>query len=113
NTDYSFNLNWYSTGGENNNYNLLNAGIGKKFLKKQNAEVRISAFDLLNQGKSISYSVNDTYTQNSVSNILKRYFMISFSYKFNTMNSGQGSVSSGGGMRVPGGRPPMGAPRPM
>lgn len=110
NTDYSFNLNHYSSGGENNNYNLLNAGIGKKFLKKQNAEVRLSAFDLLNQGRSISYSVNDTYTQNSVSNILKRYFMVSFSYKFNTMSSG--SQGSPGGDRRPagpphGGRPPM------
>lgn len=94
NADYSYNFNWYSTGGNvDNNYNLLNAGIGKKFLKKQNAEIRISGFDLLDQAKSLSYTVSDTYTQRSTSSVLRRYIMFSFSYKFNTM-SGKSSNSN-------------------
>ena len=113
NADYSYNFNWYSTGGNaDNNYNLLNAGIGKKFLKKQNAEVRISGFDLLDQAKSLSYSVNDTYTQRSISSVLRRYVMFSFSYKFNTM-SGNGNSTGrpdyDRAMRPMGGAP-MGPP---
>lgn len=114
NADYSYNFNWYSTGGNvDNNYNLLNAGIGKKFLKKQNAEVRISGFDLLDQAKSLSYTVSDTYTQRSTSSVLKRYIMFSFSYKFNTM-SGKGNTSGSRpdydrAMRPAGGAP-MGPP---
>ncbi len=113
NADYSYNFNWYSTGGNvDNNYNLLNAGIGKKFLKKQNAEVRISGFDLLNQAKSLSYSVNDTYTQRSISSVLKRYVMFSFSYKFNTMSGKGGSGQRPDYDRAmrPAGGAPMGPP---
>ncbi len=113
NADYSYNFNWYSTGSPQNNYNLLNAGIGKKFLKNQNAEIRISGFDLLNQAKSISYTVNDNYTQNVISNVLQRYVMLTFSYKFNTMKGG--STAAAQSTRRPGmggahPMPPMGRP---
>lgn len=114
NADYSYNYSYYSSNGPANpNYNLLNMGIGKKFLRNQNAEIRISAFDLLNQSKSLSHSVNDIYIEDSRSSVLQRYFMLTFSYKFNTMQGKSSGTSSRGGFAPrPGGGPGMMPPPP-
>lgn len=96
NLDYSYDYKYYSKNApENPNSNLLNAAIGKKFLKSKNAEIRISAFDILNQRKSYSHNVGANSITDSRTNIIKRYFMLSLSYKFNTMkgNSPQGQGS--------------------
>lgn len=105
-------------------YALLNAGIGYKFLKYRQAEVRLSAYDLLNQNRAFWQSSNDTYTQTTLSNVLKRYFMVSFTYKFDTRKGrsadnygteGQQNIFGGRGDRRssggPGGPPPGGGPR--
>ncbi len=66
------------------NIMLWNAGIGYKFLKKDAAEVRLTAFDLLNQNQSIVRNLNDTYSEDVYTNILRQYFMLNFSWKFST-----------------------------
>lgn len=66
------------------NYTLWNAGIGYKFLKKDAAELRLTAFDLLNQNQAISRNFTDTYTEDVYTNILRQYFLLNFSYKFSS-----------------------------
>ncbi len=66
------------------NYALWNAGVGYKFLKKDAAEVRLTAFDLLNQNQAISRNFTDTYTEDVYTNILRQYFLLNFSYKFSS-----------------------------
>jgi hypothetical protein len=41
-------------------YFVWNASLGKKFLKNQAAELKIGAYDILNQNNSISRSVTAT-----------------------------------------------------
>ena len=65
-------------------YALLNAAVGYKFLRFKQAEVRVSAYDLLNQNRAFWQSSNATYTQTTLTNVLKRYFMVSLTYKFDT-----------------------------
>lgn len=65
-------------------YALLNAGIGYKFLKYRQAEIRISGYDLLNQNRAFRQSTQSSYIQTTLSNVLQRYFMVSFTYKFDT-----------------------------
>lgn len=67
-------------------YGLLNAAIAQKFHKNQ-FEIKISAYDILNQNRSFWQSTTDTYTQTTTSNVLKRYFMASFMWKFDTRAS--------------------------
>jgi hypothetical protein len=66
------------------NFILWNAGVGYKFMKKEAAEIRITAFDLLNQNNSISRNFTDTYSEDVYTNILQQYFMLNFSYKFSS-----------------------------
>ena len=63
---------------------LLNAGLGYKFLKFRQAEIQLTAFDLLNQNRSFWQSTFDTYVQSTRTNVLSRYFMFRFSYTFDS-----------------------------
>lgn len=85
-------------------YGLLNAAIAQKFYKNQ-FELKLSAYDLLNQNRSFWQSTTDTYIQTTTSNVLKRYFMLSFTWKFDTRknkeslsNKAPSRQSFGGGM---------------
>lgn len=66
----------------NQSISLLNAAIGYKFLKNKQAELRLTVYDLLNQNNSISRTNTDSYIQDSQTNVLNRYYMLTFTYNF-------------------------------
>jgi len=66
--------------GFNQSFWLWNAAIGKKFLKKKQAELKLSVFDLLKQNQSISREVTAAYITDSQSTVLQQYFMLTFTY---------------------------------
>ncbi len=63
------------------NFWLWNVSAGKKFLKDQKGELKLSVFDILKQNKSISRTVTETYIEDVQSQVLQRYFMLTFTYK--------------------------------
>jgi hypothetical protein len=69
------------TDGFNQNYWLWNAAVGKKFLKNQAGDLRLSVFDLLKQNASIARTTTESYVQDVQSLVLQQYFMLTFSYK--------------------------------
>ena len=89
----SSNLLWLNNGGIMNYPNIetfiLNASVGKKLFKRQNAEITIKGFDLLNKAMNISRRVTENNISSITSNTLSRYFLLSFTYnlrKFGTTN---------------------------
>jgi hypothetical protein len=66
--------------GYNQKYIVWNGSFGKKFLKKQNAEIKVSVYDLLKDGKNITWSTSPYSTQDIQYNTLPRYFMLTFTY---------------------------------
>ena len=59
---------------------IWNASIAYRFLKKENAEIKFSALDLLGQNKSIiNYGYNNSITTGTV-NVLQQYFMFTLAY---------------------------------
>lgn len=66
--------------GYNPNFFLWNAGLGYKFMKNQQAEIRFSVFDILGQNQSITRNVTEIYIEDVQSNLLQRYFMLTFTY---------------------------------
>lgn len=60
-----------------------NAGIGYKFLKDERLEVRLNAFDILNQNNSITRDIMETYIEDRQTNVLTRYFMLTLTYRLN------------------------------
>ena len=67
--------------GYNQTYVLWNAGLGKKFLKNQAGELKLSVFDLLKQNQSITRTVDPSYIADVHNQVLKQYFMLTFTYK--------------------------------
>ena len=78
------------TDGFNQSYWLWNASIGKKFLKGQNGELKLSVFDLLKQNRSITRNTTETYIEDVQNQVLQQYFMLTFTYKLK--NFGKAAV---------------------
>jgi hypothetical protein len=111
--DVSGNANTGLAAGFNQSFWLWNAAIGKKILKGQSGEIKLSVFDLLKQNQSITRTVNETLVQDVQTQVLQQYFMLTFTYKlknFGTAATRQGNFNrgEGGGMQgggFGGGRP--------
>ncbi|MFH1050697.1 MAG: TonB-dependent receptor [bacterium] len=71
----------------NTNYFQWNAYIGFKMFNK-NGELRLSGFDILNQNNSINRNVSDIYIEDTETNVLQRFFMLSFIYTFRNFGLG-------------------------
>jgi len=80
------------TDGFNLNYWLWNAGVGKKFLKNQAGELKLTVFDLLKQNQSIQRTVGETYISDVQNQVLQQYFMLTFTY--NLKNFGTATATS-------------------
>ena len=81
-----------STGDQN--FFLWNAYLGYKLLKNNALEIRLSAYDILNQNKSIARNVTETYVENNVTQVLQQYFLLQLTYTLREFKS----VATGGGM---------------
>ncbi len=66
--------------GYDDDFLLWNLGLGYKFLPENAAEIRLTVFDLLKQNNSISRSVTDTYIQDTRTNMLQRYVLLTFTW---------------------------------
>ena len=74
--------------GYDNSVFLVNMAIGKKFLRSERAEVSLNVYDLFGQNNNIRRDVTETYIQDSQSNVLSRYFMLSFTYNIRYFGRG-------------------------
>ncbi len=61
-------------------FSLLGVGIGKKMFKNQLGEIKLYAFDALNQNNSNTQTTYNTYIEQVNSLVLRRYYMLSFTY---------------------------------
>lgn len=107
-------------GAEGAEFTLWNAAVGKKFLSKKQAELKLSVFDILKQNNSFSQTLNRlNFIETTTTRVLQQYFMLTFTYSLR--NFGKASASStqrgeergdwrGGGMPGGGGRPGGGGP---
>ncbi|HPN38580.1 MAG TPA: outer membrane beta-barrel protein [Melioribacteraceae bacterium] len=70
----------------NNNYCTWNIGIGKKFLKNNAAEIKFMVYDILNQNNNVQRNISDSYYEDTTSNVLSKYYLLTFSYNLKAFN---------------------------
>ena len=90
------------SGGLNQSFWLWNAAIGKKFLKNNAGELKLSVFDLLKQNQSITRTVSNFEIVDTQTKVLQQYFMLTFMYSlknFGTAATRPGNNNQGGGNR--------------
>ncbi|MBI5915737.1 MAG: outer membrane beta-barrel protein [Bacteroidetes bacterium] len=88
----------------NQNYVLWNVALGKKLFKSERGEISLAVNDVLNQNRNISRSVTETYTEDTRTNALTRFVMLSFTY--NIRHFGQAPQTPASEERRWEGRPP-------
>ncbi|HNE92826.1 MAG TPA: outer membrane beta-barrel protein [Chitinophagaceae bacterium] len=79
-SDFDLTINRGQSVGYNQTIPLWNASIAKTIFKNKSGEIKFSVFDLLNQNKSINRTVEQNYIQDTRTQVLTRYFMLSFTY---------------------------------
>jgi hypothetical protein len=95
NNDFDYYINTGRAAGFNQAIPMWNAYVSCLLFKKQNGELRISGFDLLNQNKSINRTVDPMFVEDTYTRVLQRFFLVSFMYNFKNfgkdMFSGRGN----------------------
>lgn len=91
--DYVFRSDIYSLNynGINQNsdihYTLWSMSFARKFLKNNMGELELSVFDLLGENQSINQNVTAAYLEEIQTQVLQRYFMLTFTYKLRKFKS--------------------------
>jgi hypothetical protein len=67
-------------GNFDQNFVLWGGGIGRRFLKNERAEFKLSIFDILGQNDSVNRNITDVFIDDVRSNVLTRYVMATFTY---------------------------------
>jgi hypothetical protein len=77
---FNYSYNSGLAAGYNANLPLWNASFAKQLFRKQQGEIKIGVYDLLNQNVSVSRNATSNYIQDVQNNVLKRYFLVTFTY---------------------------------
>ncbi len=85
--NYSYSYNPLMSQGFQKSIHLLNAAVALQMLKKDRGEIKLSCYDLLDQNISAYRYVSGNSTMDSQNEILKRYFLLTYLFKFNKMTS--------------------------
>jgi hypothetical protein len=92
NSDFVYQNNQGLSRSYNQHYFVWNASLGKKFLKKQAAEIRIGVYDILDQNNNISRTVTASSITDTRTNAFQRYFLILLKYTLKSKNGQQPPV---------------------
>ena len=83
--------------GFNQSFWLWNAAIGKKFLKNNAGELKLSVFDLLKQNQSISRIIEPNLIRDVQNQVLQQYFMLTFTYNLKNFGKPAAAPRRGSG----------------
>lgn len=79
-TDITYVATTGRSAGYNQPYARWNSYVSRTFFTRQQGELRLQVFDLLNQNRSLVRTVTDMYIEDGQTQVLKRYFLLSFIY---------------------------------
>lgn len=90
---FETNLRYYNNSnasmGMPESYALWNAGVTFLFLKEQKGHLKLSVYDILNENNDYRRTVSENFINEYRSNVLQRYFLLTFTYNIRTMGEKQ------------------------
>ncbi len=99
NQSLNYTINSGRAEGFNTAIPIWNANFSKFFMKNKRAELKISAFDILNKNAGISRNVSQNQIVDQYYNVINQYFMVSFIYSLQKSGLG-GNGGRAGGMTI-------------
>lgn len=82
--DYAHNYNQLAAPGFKRSINILNLSIARQFQYRDRGEIKLSCYDLFDQNVGAYRYVDGTKTVDIQNQILKRYFLLTYSYRFSS-----------------------------
>jgi hypothetical protein len=98
NQSFNYAINTGRAEGFNTSIPIWNASFSKFFLKNKRAEIKMSAFDLLNKNIGINRNVSQNQIVDRSYNVISQYFLLTFTYSL--QKSGLGGGARPGGMII-------------
>jgi len=98
NQSFNYAINTGRAEGFNTAIPIWNASFSKFFLKNKRAEIKMSAFDLLNKNIGISRNVSQNQIVDRSYNVISQYFLLTFTYSL--QKSGLGGGARAGSMMI-------------
>ena len=89
-SDFRYTISSQRSQGFNAKVPLWNASFSKLFLKYNRGEMKLSVYDLLNENEAIVRNTNSNYIEDQNNRVLKRFFLLSFTYSLNKMSANAG-----------------------
>jgi len=80
-TDFDYKYDGGLSGGSNPNSYLWSANIRQKFLKNDRGEIKLAVYDILKKNSNLNRRVTDTYYEDTNTNVLGRFYILSISYQ--------------------------------
>jgi hypothetical protein len=103
-TDFDYYRTTGQSDGFNRNIPLLNASVSKLMLKNKAGQLKLEVHDIFNQNQSLTRNFSNNGYEDVLTNVIQRYFMLSFTYGLNRMGgrnmSQNGRQFGGRGMRM-------------
>jgi hypothetical protein len=84
-TDFDYYLTQGQSAGFNKNIPLLNASMSKLMFKNKVGQLKFEVHDIFNQNQSLTRNFLTNGYQDLRTNVIRRYFMLSFTYSLNQM----------------------------
>lgn len=92
-TQFDYTVYSPETFGERTVVPLWKAGITRYILKNNKGRIRLTAFDLLDQNRSIVRNSSLNYLEEQRSNTLTRYFLLTFGYSLSGFEQDKGGIN--------------------
>ena len=86
--DLNHQINSGLSAGFDNSFTLVNMSLGKKIFKNQRGEVSLMVYDLLRQNANVRRNITETFIEDTQTNVLQRYFMLTFTYNLRRFSKG-------------------------
>lgn len=99
-TDFRYTISSQRSSGYNAKVPLWNASVSKLFLKYNRGEIKFSVHDLLNENQAIVRSTNSNYIEDQSNRVLRRFYLLSFTYSLNKMAANAGPGGRGGNIII-------------
>ncbi len=74
--------------GFDNSFSLVNMSLGKKIFNNQRGEISIMVYDLFAQNANVRRNITETFIEDVQTNVLQRYFMLTFTYNIRRFSKG-------------------------
>ena len=95
NQSFNYAINTGRAEGFNTAVPIWNASFSKFFMKNKRAEIKMSAFDLLNKNIGINRNVSQNQIVDRSYNVISQYFLLSFTYSLQKSGLGGGARPRG------------------